>query len=156
MVPAWYWPSLTVLVIIVGVARVVHRSPLLPSRSEPGIGFLAVAGLGALVLSFHCAAMFFPRVVALVPGLDGPASSITALGAASRWAFWIPAGIVSLAAATLLRPAGAIVGVALVAVGFTMFRPAALSSHLLFIAVAVVAIAATGLGATRVRAARAA
>lgn len=151
MVPAWYWPGLTIAVVAVGAVRLVRRSPLLPSRPGQSVWILSIGAGASVVLAFHCAAMFFPRPVGLISLLDGPASAIRALGTTSRLAFWIPGAIVTVAAATILRTAGAVVAVALVGVGLTMFRPATLSSHLLWIAVAVLSIAVTGLGAARVR-----
>jgi len=152
MVPALYWPGLTIAVAALGVARIGRRRPLLPSRGTPGVWLLAIWAGALLVLAFHCAAMFFPRPVGLLPGLDGAASAITSLGTASRLAFWIPAAIVTIVSATILRTAGAVVGIALLLVGLTMFRPATLLSHLSYIAVAVLSIAATGLGALQMRA----
>lgn len=97
-----------------------------------------------LALGFHCAAMFFPPVVDAIPGLQGPASAIRALGPVSQIAYWVPAAIVVIALRRVWLPVLAAESAALLVVGITMFGPFALAIHLAAIAAAIVVTLALG------------
>lgn len=132
---ARYWVAPVVLVVIGLAARAVRGGPLLPARTFVlGRLDLAVAVVAFLALGFHCAAMFFPSVVAAVPGTDGAARAVRELGVASQVAYWVPAGLLLLALRRAWAPLLVAETVVLLAVGATMFWDFGLPAHLIAIA----------------------
>ncbi len=134
-----YWALLLAVALIGIAARFVNGNPLFPRRAlrlHYVEGAVAMAAL--LALGFHCAAMFFSPVVDAIPGLQGPASAIRALGLVSQIAYWTPAVIVIIALRRMWLPAIAAESATLLVVGITMFGPFALAIHLAAIAAAIV------------------
>ena len=82
------------------------------------------------LLVFHCATMFFASWVDTVPLAKAPADVVRALGPASQVAYWVPAITLVIALRRIWRPALALLVVTLVGVGYTMFVPHSLSTHL--------------------------
>ena len=82
--------------------------------------------------------MFFPRPVEVLPLLSSHARSIRALQLGSELAFWVPAGVAIIALRVVWLPALAVLTLALVAVGWSMFDGLGLMVHLGAIAVLVV------------------
>ncbi len=151
MIVNWmYWAFLLAVALIGIAARFVNGSPLFPQRASRLYrveGAVAIAAL--LLLGFHCGAMFFPSVSDAIPGLQGPASAIRALGLASQIAYWAPAVIVVIALRHVWLPAIAAESATLLAVGITMFGPFALTIHLAAIAAAVTMTVAVGIALVR-------
>jgi len=55
-----------------------------------------VAGIGVLGLVLHCGAMFFPSLVARLPGSGGVIDEVNALGTVSIIGYVVPAVLVPL------------------------------------------------------------
>ncbi|WP_427007906.1 hypothetical protein [Pseudarthrobacter sp. H2] len=123
--------GLAVVVLLLLLARLVV--PGLPPQSlaarlTPVDAGLAAAGIAGLVL--HCASMFFEPVVSSFPGSAAVISQINSMG---------PASVIWYAVPSLLLLAGlrrhdtvvlAVLAVALLTVGVTMYNGAALWIHL--------------------------
>jgi len=139
MPTAAYWGSLFGVALAGGAARVMHGEPLLRCRvlRLDRLG-LAVAVVALLALALHCAAMFFPAVVASVPGSTGTARAVRDLGVVSQIAYWVPAGILLIALRRAWPPLLVVEGGVLLAVGVTMFFGFSLPAHLVAIAGSVV------------------
>jgi hypothetical protein len=138
--PVFWSALLAVSVAGVGV-RVLARRPLLPRLAkELGRWELAVAGASLLALVFHCLAMFFAGWVDVVPFLRAPAAAIRAMGTVSQVAYWVPAALLLVAVRRVWPIAVAVLAVMLAGVGVTMYWPFALTTHLAWIAAAVVEV----------------
>ena len=130
-----YWSALVVLVVAGLGARIVRGRPLLPARTFVlGRLDLTVALVALLALGFHCAAMFFPSVVAVVPGTGGAAGMVRELGVPSQGAYWMPAALLLFALRRAWAPLLVAEAAALLAVGATMFWDVGLLAHLAAIA----------------------
>ena len=142
-----YWTVLLVIAVAAAGARLALGRPLWPRRSSALRPWeLVAAAVSLLALVFHCAAMFFAEWVDAVPSLEEPAASVRALGTVSQAAYWVPAVLLVVATRRVWPPVLALMGLALAGVGATMFWPFELSTHLGWIAAAVVAIAAVAAG----------
>lgn len=142
MAPAAYWIGLTATAAAVLVVRLARGRPLLEERAlrlRPVEVVLVLAGL--LALGFHCAAMFFPRIVDAVPGMAAPGASVRALGTASQVAYWVPAAAVVFGLRRVWWPPVALTAFALGGVGITMFWPFPLRVHLAAIGLAILTLA---------------
>ncbi len=138
MPDARYWGALLVLALAGLAVRVVRGGPLLRGRPVVmGRADALVALLALLGLGFHCAAMFFPSVVAAVPGTAGAAEAVRALAAASQVAYWAPAGLLLLALRRACPPLLVAEAGVLLAVGATMFWDVGLLVHLVALAASV-------------------
>ncbi len=138
MPDARYWGALLVLALAGLAVRVVRRGPLLRGRPVVmGRADALVALLALLGLGFHCAAMFFPSVVAAVPATEGAAEAVRALAAASQVAYWVPAGLLLLALRRAWPPLLVAEAGVLLAVGATMFWDVGLLVHLVALAASV-------------------
>jgi len=131
--------GLAIIVAIVVGARFL--SAVLPLRrlARP-IAFrdAVLVGVGVVGLTFHCGAMFFRRVVEVLPGTGPVIGDIRALGTASVIWYVVPAALV-LFGLRRLHPVGlAVVALALGAVGITMYNGGSLDVHLAAIFVSVV------------------
>lgn len=143
MPTAAYWGSLFGLALAGGAARVVHGGPLLRRRVlRLGRLELAMTAVALLALALHCAAMFFPAVVASLPGSTGAARAVRDLGVVSQVAYWVPAGLLLAALRRAWPPLLVVQGGALLVVGVTMFSSVGLPSHLVAIAGSVAATVA--------------
>lgn len=139
MVPPVYWPTLAVLASVLLVVRAVRRRPLVPALATPaGAVSLAIAGISAIALAFHCTAMFFPRPVDSIQLLASPAMTVRMLGTGSKVAYAAPAALLVAAFRRVWWPMLVGLAVALLAVGSTMYRWIGLSAHLAAIAAAIV------------------
>ncbi len=86
-------------------------------------------------------AMFFSDWVAAVPFAEAPADAVRDLDSvASEVAYWVPAGALVIALRRVWPPALLLLVVTLVGVGYTMFVPHALTTHLTWLAAAVVSL----------------
>lgn len=138
-----YWSVLLAVAVLAGAARLVTGGPLLRRRAAPLRRvelLLAFAALIALV--FHCAAMFFAPWTDALPGGRALGDVVRAGGTASQWAYWLPAVVLLLAVRRLWWPGPVLLAVALAGVGYTMFWPHPLPTHLGWLATAVVAVVA--------------
>lgn len=101
--------------------------------------------VGSVGLVVHCLAMFARPFASEVPGVSALVPSIDALGPASVLLYIAPAVLVLLGLRRLWPPVPAVVLIALVAVGVTMYDGGPLRVHLTAISVAVVVLAAVPL-----------
>jgi len=139
MVPVAYWPTLAIVAGAILAFRAFTRRPILPRHARPlDTASAIIAVIAGAALAFHCAAMFFPRPVEVLPLLSSHARSIRALQLGSELAFWVPAGVAIIALRVVWLPALAVLTLALVAVGWSMFDGLGLMVHLGAIAVLVV------------------
>ena len=137
-----YWGVLAATAIVGAGARLAARRPLWQRRAS-GLAMWesAVAAIAVALLVFHCMAMFFSDWVAVVPFADASAAAVRDLGSvASEVAYWAPAGALVIALRRVWPPALVLLVVTLVGVGYTMFVPHALTTHLTWLATAVVSL----------------
>ena len=143
-----YWGVLAATAIVLAGARLVARRPLWRSRSRAvSRGDLVVAAAAVAVLVFHCMAMFFADWVDAVPFAEAPAAAVRDLDSlASEVSYWVPAValIIALRQVWVWPPAVALLVVTLGGVGYTMFVPHALTTHLAWLAAAVVTLVLLG------------
>lgn len=104
-----------------------------------------VAAAAVAVLVFHCMAMFFADWVDAVPFAEARAAAVRDLDSlASEMSYWVPAAALVVALRRVWSPALLVLVVTLVGVGYTMFVPHALNTHLAWLAAAVVTLVLTG------------
>lgn len=141
-----YWGVLAATAIVLAGARLVVRRPLWRSRARAiSTVDLVVAGAAVAVLVFHCMAMFFADWVDAVPFAEAPAAAVRDLDSlASEVSYWVPAAALVVALRRVWPPALVLLVVTLVGVGYTMFVPHALTTHLAWLAAAAVTVVLTG------------
>lgn len=123
--------SLVVVVAVVLAARVLSSSlPVRRFAKQVTVVDTVLLGVGVAILAFHCGAMFFPRLVDPLPGVDVAAGDIRALGTASIVWYVAPAVVVLLGLRRQHLLAQTAVAVALAAVGITMYDGGSLQAHL--------------------------
>ena len=123
--------GLVVVVAVVLGARVLSAD--LPERrfaKRVTVVDTVLLGVGVAILAFHCGAMFFPRLVDPLPGVDAAAGDIRALGTVSIVWYVVPAVLVLLGLWRQHLIGQAAVAVALAAVGITMYNGGSLQAHL--------------------------
>jgi hypothetical protein len=103
-------------------------------------GELAITAVAGLALVFHCASMFFAPWTDALPGGRPLGEAVRALEAASQAAYWVPAVALVLALHRVWWPGPALLAVTLVGVGVTMFWSTPLTTHLAWLAAAVLAV----------------
>ncbi len=137
-----YWGVLAATAIVLAGVRLAARRPLWRSRSSAvPTGDLVVAVVAVAVLVFHCAAMFFAGWVDAVPFAEAPAAAVRDLDSlASEVSYWVPAAALVIALRRVWPPALVLLVVTLVGVGYTMFVPYPLTTHLAWLAAAVVTL----------------
>lgn len=142
MLRSGFFAVLAAVSILILLARLARRGPLLGSRARVMRSWeLGLFGISLAALVFHCAAMFAPDVVAAL-GLDAPAAVARDLDdPIGQLAYWVPAVTLVLAIRRLWWPAPATLSLAAFAVGWTMYAGFTLNEHLATIAVMVIAIA---------------
>lgn len=140
-----YWGALAATAAVLAGARLVARRPLWRSRSRAvSRGDLVVVATAVAVLVFHCSAMFFADWVAAVPFADAPAAAVRDLDSlASEVSYWVPAAALVVALRRVWPPALVLLVVTLAGVGYTMFVPHPLTTHLVWLAAAVVTVVLT-------------
>lgn len=135
-----YLVGLVVAVTLVLGARLTFT--VLPLRRVARLVTITDAvlfGVGVVGLVLHCGAMFFPRVVELLP--DAVSNDIRALGAASIFWYLVPTVLVLLGLRHQHPAALAVVVLALAAVGVSMYNGGSLQVHLTAIFVSVLVLA---------------
>jgi hypothetical protein len=138
--PSFALSMIAVVAVVTGARLLLGGLPRGIARRLP-VGDALMGGTGLLGLFFHCGAMFFTGFVTAIPGAQGPADAVNALGAASIGWYVVPAMLV-LAGLRRLHWSGLVaVGAALIAVGVTMYDGGPLDLHLAAIFAAVVALA---------------
>lgn len=151
MPPGWYWLSLLFFAVAALALRLVLRRPLLPRWARVmGRANIGLASVAALALGFHCGAMFFTDEVALLPGVDGAISAITALGLTSKIVYAVPSALLVVALRPIWRPPLIACASALFTVGLTMYWWFGLWVHLTTIAVSFAALAVIASSLVRV------
>lgn len=143
-----FWGVLAAVAVAGMALRLAVRRPLWPRRAS-GIRpwELAAAAVMVAALVFHCAAMFFAGWVDAVPFAEQPAAAVRDLDSlASQVAYWVPAIGLVIALRRVWPPALGLLVVALAGVGYTMFVPHSLTTHLAWIAAATIALVSIGAG----------
>ena len=136
-----YWGTLTAAALVGAAARLVARRPLWRRRSSAiPPSELVTAAVMVAVLVFHCAAMFFADWVNAVPLAEGPADAVRELGLLSQVTYWVPAAVLVVALRRVWTPALVLLTVTLVGVGYTMFVPHSLTTHLAWLAAAAIVV----------------
>jgi hypothetical protein len=136
-----YWTVLLGVVALAATARAAARRPLLPGRAVPlRRGELVVAGVAGLGLVFHCAAMFFAPWTDALPGGRPLGEAVRELGPASQWAYWLPAVALVVALRRVWWPGVVLLVGTLAGVGVTMYWSAPLTTHLAWLAAAVLTV----------------
>ena len=137
-----FWSALTIAAVAGMGLRIALGRPLWPRRARAiPPGDLAVAAVMAAALVFHCAAMFFADWVDAVPFAEAPAAAVRDLDSlASQLAYWAPALGLVLTLRRVWPPALVLLAATLVGVGYTMFVPHSLSTHLAWIAAATITL----------------
>lgn len=140
-----YWGALAATVVVLAGARLVSRRPLWRSRSRAiPTGDLVVAVVAGAALVFHCAAMFFADWVDAMPFAENPAAAVRDLDSlASQLSYWVPATALVVALRRVWPPALVLLVATLAGVGYTMFVPHPLNTHLAWLASAVVTVVLT-------------
>lgn len=88
--------------------------------------------------------MFFADWVDAVPFAEAPAAAVRDLDTlASEVSYWVPAAALVVALRRVWPPALVLLVVTLVGVGYTMFVPHPLTTHLAWLAAAVVTVVLT-------------
>lgn len=142
-----FWSALLALSLAGLGTRLLTGGPLMGALARPLRPWeITVAAGSLLLLAFHCLAMFFAGWVDLVPLLRAPAAAVRSLGTASQVSYWVPAALVLVAVRHVWPPALAVLAVTLAGVGYTMFVPHALWTHLWWIAAAVGALVLVAAG----------
>ncbi len=138
------WGVLLATAVVAAALRMVARRPLWPRHSCRVTPVeLAAVGVAITALAFHCAAMFFAGWVDAVPLAETPARMVRSLGVVSQVAYWLPAAGLVVVLRRLWPPALGLLSVTLVGVGITMFFPHSLTTHLAWLASAVVTVVLT-------------
>lgn len=149
-----FWSVLFLIGLTAVAARLRVGRPLLARFAGPlDTGAAGTAAVAVVVLVFHCAAMFFAPWVDVLPGVQGAADAVRAMGTTSQVAYWVPAAGLLVAVRTVWWPALAGLAVTLVGVGATMYLPFPLGVHLAWLAASglAVGVVATGLVGGRTR-----
>lgn len=135
------WPLLILAVVALALAaRLLLASLPLRSAVRLDIGLAVLVGLGLAGLVGHCAAMFYTDLVLTISGTDSYVDAVNAAGVASRLLYAVPALIMLVGLRRLPVPALAVLVLAFVAVGVTMYDGSAITTHLATILVSVVAL----------------
>lgn len=135
---------LVVVVVLVALRLSVRALPLRRWSRPIRPVDLGLAALGVLGLVLHCGAMFFPAVLGIVPGSDGYAAVVNALGTGSVMLYVLPAVLTVVGLRSQHPVAVALLVIVLVAVGITMYDGGPLDQHLAAITAAVLVLAAIG------------
>ncbi len=137
---------IAVVALLFGTRFLFAALPLRQLAVPVTITDAVLAGGGVLGLAFHCGAMFSQSLVEWLPGTGSVIREIGDLGTASILWYVAPALLVLLGLRRQNPAALAVVTLALVAVGITMYDGGSLAAHLtaIFVTVAILAaVAAT-------------
>lgn len=136
--------GLIILVVVVVVLRAML--PVLPLRAARPIARVdaVVSAVGLLGLALHCGAMFYQWLIDAIPGTSGYVAVVNSMGAGSIVLYVIPAVLLLVGLRHQPPPARAVLLVALVLVGITMYNGGPLTVHLAAIAAAVIIITLIG------------
>ncbi len=126
--------------IVVASRLLLPGLPLRDRAVTLTVAELALTLCGLAILTFHCGAMFFTAATQRIPGTDGAIGDIRALGTISLVWYVLPALLVLLGLRRLPLLALVVVGVALLAIGVTMYDGGSLETHLVAIFAGVVAL----------------
>ena len=138
-----------VVAVVLGARLMSSALPLSRYSTPISLGDVGLVGVGLVGLSFHCAAMFFRGSVEWLPGTDSAITDIRSLGTTSVVWYVIPSALVLLGLRRQHPVALALVTLALVAVGITMYNGGSSQVHLTSIFICVVVLAAAGAALVR-------
>ncbi|QNE45654.1 hypothetical protein F1C58_01080 [Glaciihabitans sp. INWT7] len=131
--------SLAVVCALIVVARfVLPQVPLARAGVRVSATEVAFLGLGIVGLTFHCTAMFFRQVFSGMPAVRPLVDAVNGMGAASIALYVVPAVLLLIGLRRQHRIALAVMTLALIAVGLTMYLGSPLRLHLASIFLAVV------------------
>ncbi len=134
--------TLAVSALLILLARFVV--PQLPVKSRAvrlSVPDTALVGVGVLGLLFHCTAMFSRGIYDGAPAVKPLVGLVNSMGVVSVVLFVVPAVLILIGLRRQQRGALAVLGLALVAVGVTMYVGAPLQLHLAAIFAATVVLA---------------
>ena len=134
--------TLAVSALLILLARFVV--PKLPVRSRAvrlSVPDTALLGVGVLGLLFHCTAMFSREIYEGAPAVTPLIGLVNSMGVVSVVLFLVPALLILIGLRRQQRGALAVLGLALVAVGVTMYVGGPLQLHLAAIFAATVVLA---------------
>ena len=138
-----FWSVLLAVAVLAGAVRLATGGPFLRRRAVPlRRAEVALAGVALVVLVFHCAAMFFAPWTDALPGGRTLGDAVRAGGTASQVAYWLPAVALLGALRRVWWPGPLLLAITLVGVGYTMFWPHSLPTHLAWLAAAVLTVVA--------------
>lgn len=135
--------ALAVTIVVILILRLVlPQLPLrrLAVRLTPIDAALLVVGVAGL--AFHCLAMFSRQIFEPLPAIRPLVALVNSPGIPSVVFFAVPALLVLVALRRQQRLAGAIIALALLAVGMTMYVVGSLQVHLVTIFASAVLLAA--------------
>ncbi|MET4702824.1 hypothetical protein [Frigoribacterium sp. UYMn621] len=131
--------SLAVVCALIVVARfVLPQLPLARAGVRISGAEVALLGVGVLGLTFHCTAMFFRQLFGGIPAVRPLVDAVNGMGVASIALYVVPAALVLIGLRRQHWIALAVMTLALVAVGLTMYLGSPLRLHLASIFLAVV------------------
>ena len=134
--------TLAVSALLILLARFVM--PQIPIKSRAvrlSVPNAALVGVGVVGLLFHCTAMFSQQIYKGAPTLTPLVGLVNSMGVVSVVLFMVPAVFILIGLRRQQRGALAVLGLALVAVGGTMYVGGALQLHLAAIFAATVVLA---------------
>jgi len=133
--------SLAVICALIVAARfALPRLPLARAGVRVGLADLTLLALGILGLTFHCTAMFYRQVYGGILVAQPLVDAINGMAAASVALFVVPALLLLIALRRQHWIALAVMTLALIAVGLTMYLGSPLRLHLVSIFIAVVVL----------------
>ena len=134
--------TLAVSALLILLARFV--APQLPVKSRAvrlSVPDTALVGVGVLGLLFHCTAMFSRGIYDGAPAAKPLVGLVNSMGVVSVVLFVVPAVLILIGLRRQQRGALAVLGLALVAVGVTMYIGGPLRLHLATIFAATIVLA---------------
>lgn len=134
--------TLSGVVVVALVARLTwRRLPLAAPARRVSATDLVLVVVGVAGLVFHCGAMFFVDTFDRLPLSGGVIDAIRGMGTSSALLYAAPAGLVLLGLRRQHLLALAVLALAFVAVGVTMYDSGPLDTHLAAILGSVVVLA---------------
>ncbi len=134
--------AVVLLLFVVRLTIVLTRAPAVPGAREITRANAVMVAIAILGLTFHCAAMFYRGLVDSLPGTDDLIAMVNGMGVESLILYTIPALLLLVGLRSQNRAAVAVLAVALVAVGVTMYNGGPVTVHLITIFATVTVIAA--------------
>jgi len=133
--------SLAVICALIVVARfALPQLPFAQAGVRVGLAEVALLVVGVLGLTFHCTAMFSRQLFVGIPAARPLVDAVNGMGIASVALYVVPAVLLLIGLRRQHLIAVAVMALALIAVGLTMYLGSPLRLHLGSIFLAVVAL----------------